>query len=146
MRCISRGRNREKQKERGRFPAEHGAWHGPLSQDPEIMIWAEIKGLMLNQPTEPPRHPYLTSYETDKLLFFRSRCAIVWSPLKGMQFQFSISLHILYLPVLNSLRHKTKSESDKRKNNKLDFIKIKIWFQICTFKNTTKKVKWPATE
>ena len=45
---VSRGA-REERESPGRLPAEHGAWLGAWSHDPEIMAWAETKSRMLKR-------------------------------------------------------------------------------------------------
>ena len=46
-------RERERKKSSSRLPTECGAWCGALSQDPEIMTWAEIKSWPLNHLSHP---------------------------------------------------------------------------------------------
>lgn len=51
------GAEGEAKRNRNRFPAEHRAWHGTRSHDPEITTGTEIKNPSVVQPTEPPTHP-----------------------------------------------------------------------------------------
>ena len=49
-----RGRQRQREREGSRLPAEQRAWCGTWSQDPEIMTWAEGSGLTHWATQAPP--------------------------------------------------------------------------------------------